>query len=130
MKMIKVKFLLGIVAFLFAVNNIQAKKHLKGVVDVGSNYYKPGNSVVTPHIKWAKPYAGKKLKVFFFSFKNRMRSAVELFQRMDMDYEFQITRTNVGGGMLNPGFFREGYYKGDEPGDKLKEIEEASKKEI
>ncbi len=56
--------------------------------------------VVTPHVKWAKPYAKGKVKVLFLLHFVNAREIVELAQRMDIDFDAPLIdydyRTEVG----------------------------------
>ena len=49
-------------------------------------FFEPGESVVTPHIAWAKPYYRGAPKVLFLTHRNAMREVIELAQRLGMDY--------------------------------------------
>jgi len=55
--------------------------------DYGPKYFEPSEQLVTPHIAWAKPYAGERMKVLFITYRQAMREVVEISQRLDMDYE-------------------------------------------
>ena len=44
-------------------------------------------AVVTPHVAWAKPYAGRRVRALVFAEERGMRDIVELQQRMDLDVE-------------------------------------------
>ena len=46
----------------------------------------PSEQVVTPHVKWAKPYASGSLKTLILNDVLTERETVELAQRVDMDY--------------------------------------------
>lgn len=48
-------------------------------------------SLVTPHIAWAKPYAGGKTRVLIIAPRYSQREVVELAQRMDLDYTAVMT---------------------------------------
>ena len=56
--------------------------------------------IVTPHVKWAKPYAKGKVKVLFLLHHLNAREAGELAQRMDIDFDAPLIdhayRTEVG----------------------------------
>ena len=48
-----------------------------------------GPPAVTPHVPWAKPWAGKRAKVLFLiGSDHNMREPIELAQRMDMGYDY------------------------------------------
>lgn len=55
-------------------------------------HFEVSEEVVTPHVPWAKPLAGGKLRVLFILPEGprsvEKRIAVELSQRMDLDYRF------------------------------------------
>ena len=42
--------------------------------------------IETPHVKWAKPYAGGDLKVLFFLYYDYQRGAVEIAQRLGLEH--------------------------------------------
>jgi len=48
-------------------------------------YHKLSTNVVTPHIAWAKPWSGKKLKVLVIAPRWGQRETVELTQRFDIN---------------------------------------------
>jgi len=48
-------------------------------------YHKLSTQVVTPHIAWAKPWSGKKLKVLVIAPRWGQRETVELMQRFEID---------------------------------------------
>ena len=50
-------------------------------------YFNPTEEVVTPHIKWLKPYASGKIKVLFITYRSGVREMLEIAQRMDLDYK-------------------------------------------
>lgn len=48
-----------------------------------------GKPVETPHVPWAKPWAGKRLKVLFLvGSDHNLREPLELAQRMDIEYDY------------------------------------------
>jgi len=51
-----------------------------------SGFFEPSETVVTPHIAWAKPSAGAP-RVLFITHRNAMREVTELAQRMSMTYK-------------------------------------------
>lgn len=57
--------------------------------------FKLREDVVTPHVKWAKPYAKGKVKALFLIDALRLREVVELSQRMDLEC---VTPTLLPGG--------------------------------
>ena len=46
---------------------------------------------VSPHIAWAKPYARGPVKVLFILPRGGAREAIEVAQRLDIDYEYVMT---------------------------------------
>lgn len=59
------------------------------------NFFEPAETVVTPHIKWLKPYSEGPLKVLFITHRQATREIVEFSQRLDMQYEtFCYTKRN------------------------------------
>jgi len=56
-----------------------------------SGFFEPGEGVVTPHIRWAKPYAGGAPRVLFITHRNAMREVIELAQRLSMEYRVFAT---------------------------------------
>ena len=52
----------------------------------GPKYLNPTDEVVTPHIAWAKPSVQRPLKALFVTHRRAMREAVEISQRMDLEY--------------------------------------------
>ncbi|MBI3920003.1 MAG: beta-galactosidase, partial [Armatimonadetes bacterium] len=57
-----------------------------GVVNLGPSYYEVSTEVETPHIKWAKPLAGGRLRVLVIAPRRTQRETVELWQRLEMEY--------------------------------------------
>ncbi|MCE5238801.1 beta-galactosidase [bacterium] len=49
-------------------------------------FFAPTEEVVSPHIPWAKPYVTPP-KVLFITHRGAMREAIEIAQRLSMDYE-------------------------------------------
>jgi len=48
-----------------------------------------GEPIETPHVKWAKPYAGGKLKVLFLlGCDHNLRAHIEVAQRMDIECDY------------------------------------------
>ena len=54
---------------------------------VGEGYYTLGEDYVTPHIKWAKPWARGTVRALIISPRYGHRETVELAQRMSLDYD-------------------------------------------
>ena len=54
--------------------------------DAIAKYVPPSEEIVTPHVKWAKPYAGGKLRALILNDLLTGRETIELAQRLDMDY--------------------------------------------
>ena len=73
------------------------------------NYYKkeflgnsrpyPTEDYVTPHIKWAKPLAGGKLKALFLVSHPTCRDIIEVAQRADLDWVMEGTLGNTSSPM-------------------------------
>jgi len=68
-------------------------------VAADDDWYTLSEEVVTPHIKWARPYAGGALKLLSIAPRWRHRWTVELAQRLSMDYEAVMFKhyTSMGG---------------------------------
>lgn len=49
-------------------------------------YFEPSETVVTPHIAWAKPYYRGPIHALFITHRDAMREVVELSQRLSLDY--------------------------------------------
>jgi hypothetical protein len=62
-----------------------------GISINSKNYFEPSEALVTPHIKWAKPYYGGKVRALFIIPRAGMREVAELAQRIDMDYRVFVT---------------------------------------
>jgi len=43
------------------------------------------SEIITPHIEWAKPYYGKKIKALVLAYRYSQRETLELMERMDID---------------------------------------------
>ena len=56
-------------------------------------FFAPTEDVVTPHIAWAKPYVRGPVRALFITPRNAMREAVEIAQRMSLDYQVLATET-------------------------------------
>ncbi len=48
--------------------------------------YTRGESPVTPHVKWATPLSGGPIRSILMAYSGDMREAVEIAQRVDLDY--------------------------------------------
>lgn len=46
---------------------------------------------VSPHIAWAKPYAGGKVRALFIVPRGGAREAIEVAERLDLDYQYVMT---------------------------------------
>lgn len=65
-------------------------------VDYGPKYLSPTTEIITPHIQWLKPYSNGTLKILFITHRLGMREVVEIYQRMDIQYDvFCISRPNI-----------------------------------
>ena len=78
-------------AALFAGISVQAAPHPLGL-DENQPYGILSDKYVTPHVKWAKPYAGKKLRVLVLAPISTQRETVELAQRMDIEFDGWMTQ--------------------------------------
>ena len=61
---------------------------------LGNSCPYPTQRYVTPHIQWAKPLAGGKIKTLALMSFPTSRDIVEIAQRADLDWEFVGTRSN------------------------------------
>ena len=57
------------------------------VMDLGEDFNKLTNEVVTPHVAWARPLPSGPIRTLFIVPRLAAREAVELTQRVDMDYD-------------------------------------------
>ena len=66
--------------------------------------YRPGHSPEWPHVAWAKPLADGPIKSILMAFSGSMRDAVDLAQRLDLDYvpvqHFSYYRNTTLGGLM------------------------------
>jgi hypothetical protein len=74
-----------------ALGAMAAKAEAAGVsvgptMDLGENFHTLGEGVVSPHVPWAKPLPGGPIATLFITPRERSRDAVELIQRVDLDY--------------------------------------------
>lgn len=60
---------------------------LKAAAVPAEEFFKPSEEIVTPHIKWLKPYYSGKIKVLFITYRSGVREMIEIAQRIDLDYE-------------------------------------------
>jgi hypothetical protein len=65
------------------VVDITGKELTGGPMSVGK-WGDPSDEVVSPHIKWAKPAAGKPLRVLFITTVEALREVVEISQRFEI----------------------------------------------
>ena len=94
----KIGLFLVLLFFLFMSVFSSAKEKLR--IDYGPKFLSPSEEVVTPHIKWLKPYTKGPIKVLFITYRgfyvSGMREIVELAQRMDIDYTvFALDKSNI-----------------------------------
>ena len=98
----------------------------KVVIDVGRQIVVPTREVVTPHIPWANPLAGHKLRILFMGRREKMREVVEFAQRLEMKYEFWAAggthNVESDSEIIGTTYLRGGFYKGDALGDKIKRL--------
>jgi len=59
-------------------------------IDLGENFSRLTNDIVSEHVKWAKPLKGGPVRALFFVPRDGGREAVELSQRVDLDYDSVI----------------------------------------
>lgn len=60
------------------------------------SYFTPSELVVTPHISWAKPYAGGPVKALFITTRLNQREVIELAERMSLDYSVFTVGSRTG----------------------------------
>jgi len=82
---------IAIISFILLAVPGSAALAKKSFNDYGPTYFEPTESVVTPHIRWAKPLAGGPLKVLFITNHKSTRDIIEIAQRLEMDYEVFTT---------------------------------------
>jgi glycosyl hydrolase family 42 (putative beta-galactosidase) len=63
-------------------------------LDLGENFYQISEEIVSQHVKWAKPLPGGPIRTLFIGPRLGMREAVELVQRMDLDYDAVIVHSS------------------------------------
>src|SRR5512143_3837965 len=51
------------------------------------DFFQVTEEYVSPHIPWAKPYAGGKVRALFIVPRYSVREIIELAERMDLDYQ-------------------------------------------
>src|SRR4030042_5335788 len=51
------------------------------------DFFQVSEEYVSPHIPWAKPYAGGKVRALFIVPRYAVREVIELAERMDLDYQ-------------------------------------------
>ncbi|MGC8842361.1 MAG: beta-galactosidase, partial [bacterium] len=87
----KTKIILQIVVIFSITSSLLGQE-----VDYGPKHISPTLEVITPHIKWLKPYANGPLNVLFLTHRGAMREIVELAERMDINYTvISIARPNT-----------------------------------
>ena len=62
-------------------------------------FYEVSESVRTPHIPWAKPYGGKRVRALLIAPWFCHRHTVEMAQRLDFDYQVVMTTTRTRFGL-------------------------------
>lgn len=80
------------IIFLCLSNTMIVKRAESASISEGG-YFKPTETLVTPHIQWLKPYYKGKIKVLFIVPRTSMRDVVELSERMDLDYNVFVTES-------------------------------------
>lgn len=88
-------FLVGMVVGLAVVVAKPAR-----LVPYEPEFYQLSEAVRTPHTEWVKPLPGPRLRVLMIMPWGCQRHAVELAQRLDMDYEVFFTTRRSGLGYL------------------------------
>jgi len=54
----------------------------------------PTEDYVTPHIKWVKPFAGKRIKTLFIISHPTSRDIIEIAQRAEIDWQMEVAALN------------------------------------
>ena len=95
-------------------------------IDLGENFYQISEEIVSRHVKWAKPLAGGPIKTLFIGPRRAMREAVELTQRIDLDYDAVIIHSpTVLGHPTNRAIF-----KGANEADTIKRLNDKLAEEL
>jgi len=97
-------------------------------MDVGievPKFFSPTREVVTPHIAWANPYSKGTLRVLFIGMNHRMREAVEIAQRLDVEETFFYLFRNKGKSIFYKHLLWGGHIKGTAPEDRTEELKAA-----
>ena len=81
---------------LFSLLSVAAAATLSAAHPFGLRDNQPygiiSSKYVTPHVKWAKPFAGGKIKIFVMAPILTQRETVELAQRLDVDYTVWMSK--------------------------------------
>lgn len=85
---------------------------------VNDYYHQVDTSVPTPHVPWARPLAGGKLKVFCLINNPGKRELVELWQRLDLDFEAVVAASPSALGYAA----RHSRWRGNTDAEKLAEL--------
>ena len=59
--------------------------------EIEDDFYELTEEYVSPHIKWAKPYAGERVRALFIVPRGTAREVIEVAQRLDLDYDYLMT---------------------------------------
>ncbi|MDP6356078.1 MAG: beta-galactosidase, partial [Planctomycetota bacterium] len=81
----------SLIFVLLIATTCEAKKGFHKAMPESEPFDRISTDYVSPHIKWAKPFVGGKLRVLVLASLMRHRETVELFQRLDMDFDTMIT---------------------------------------
>lgn len=62
-----------------------------GAYTMEPDFYTLSEDYVSPHIPWAKPYAGGKVRALFICPRGDAREVIEVAERLDLDYQVILT---------------------------------------
>lgn len=63
--------------------------------EMSEPFYTLTESYVSPHIAWAKPLAGGKIRALFVVPRGTAREVIEVAQRLDLDYDYVMTLSDT-----------------------------------
>ncbi|MEA3402369.1 MAG: beta-galactosidase [Armatimonadota bacterium] len=63
--------------------------------EMSEPFYTLTEEYVSPHIPWAKPYAGGKIRALFVVPRGTAREVIEVAERLSMDYEVVLTLSDT-----------------------------------
>jgi hypothetical protein len=84
--------------FSIAATGEAATRYLKH----DARFFEPTEEVVTPHVPWAKPLEGGPVRVLFLTHRKAVREAVEIAQRIDLQYELFATELQQEFNAIDP----------------------------